>query len=287
MNKKVNILGCSLDIQTLEEVLDKISKCLEGDKQIHIVTPNPEIILFAHRHPDFLSILNRAAINVADGTGLQWAANYNQIFLTQLPVLKQIQAFIQLILSLIWFFFSKKYTSRIIPENITGTDLVPEICRICAEQEKKIFLLGGISDVAKITSQKLAAQYPNLLIAGYSNLDPDFKHECQIIEQINKTKPDCLLVAYGAPKQEYWIDRNLKKIPSVKIVAGIGGAFDFISGSVSFYGGPPATRAPLWLRRNKLEWFYRLVTQPNRISRIINAVVVFPLTVMIAKINTK
>lgn len=287
MNNKVNILGCGLDIQTLDDVLNKIKFSLCHDGQTHIVTPNPEIVLLAYHKPDLLSILNRAGINVVDGTGLQWAANYNHLPLTKIPVIRQIQAFCQLIESMIRFLFSKKYSSQIIPQIITGVDLVPHICQICGENQKKIYLLGGAPGVAQKTGQKLTEKFPNLIIAGASSLDFDQKYDQKIIDDINHSQADCLLVAYGAPKQEYWIDRNLKKIPSVKIAAGVGGAFDFIVQSVSIYGGPPAKRAPLWLRKNRLEWLFRLVTQPNRIPRIFNALVIFPLIVMVEKINTK
>jgi len=77
-----------------------------------------------------------------------------------------------------------------------------------------------------------------------------------------------LFVALGAPKQEKWIVENLKLMPSVKLVMGVGGAFDFMAGR--------ARRAPKFLRAIGLEWLWRLFCQPRRIIRIFKAVVVFP-----------
>jgi N-acetylglucosaminyldiphosphoundecaprenol N-acetyl-beta-D-mannosaminyltransferase len=81
-----------------------------------------------------------------------------------------------------------------------------------------------------------------------------------------------LFVAFGAPNQELWIARNLAKMPSVKVAMGVGGAFDFIAGKQK--------RAPQIFRSLGLEWLYRLMREPRRIVRIINAVVVFPFLVI-------
>jgi N-acetylglucosaminyldiphosphoundecaprenol N-acetyl-beta-D-mannosaminyltransferase len=91
--------------------------------------------------------------------------------------------------------------------------------------------------------------------------------------------PDVLFVAFGMGKQEKWINENLRKLPSVKIVMGVGGAFDYISGVIS--------RAPLFLRRIGLEWLYRLARQPSRIKRIFNATVVFAYFLIKNKITKK
>jgi N-acetylglucosaminyldiphosphoundecaprenol N-acetyl-beta-D-mannosaminyltransferase len=80
--------------------------------------------------------------------------------------------------------------------------------------------------------------------------------------------PDILFVALGAPKQERWIFENLNKLESVKLAMGVGGAFDFLSGKTK--------RAPLWMRKIGLEWFWRLIIEPRRVKRIIDAVIVFP-----------
>jgi len=131
-------------------------------------------------------------------------------------------------------------------KNINGIDLIYEICKL----NKKVFLLGGKKHVVEKTKEKL-----NVLECehGYQDLD-------KVVYKINKVKPDILLVGLGSPKQEKWIYENLKKMPSVKLAIGVGGAFDFISGFIK--------RSPKFLQKIGLEWLWRLIIQPKRFKRI-------------------
>ena len=97
---------------------------------------------------------------------------------------------------------------------------------------------------------------------------------------INKSHPELLFVAFGAPKQEFWLRRNLPHLPSVKVAIGIGGAFDFIAGK--------RKRAPRTMQKLGLEWLYRLIQQPSRIIRIYNATIKFPIKILTdSKSNSK
>ena len=89
----------------------------------------------------------------------------------------------------------------------------------------------------------------------------------KVIENINNSGANLLLVAFGQVRQEMWIDKNLPLMPGVKVAIGIGGTFDFLSGQIK--------RAPKWMRSLGLEWLFRLIKQPSRIGRIWNAVIVF------------
>jgi N-acetylglucosaminyldiphosphoundecaprenol N-acetyl-beta-D-mannosaminyltransferase len=162
-----------------------------------------------------------------------------------------------------------------------------EICKIAEADNKSVYLLGSGSDeVVKRTEENLKQKFPNLKVVGWGRgpgikessvsvqpfnnsigLIVDAEENVKILEDINQAKPDILFVAFGMGKQEKWIVENLKKIPGVKIAMGVGGAFDYISGSVK--------RAPLLLRKIGLEWLYRLVKQPRRVVRIWNATVKF------------
>jgi len=86
------------------------------------------------------------------------------------------------------------------------------------------------------------------------------------------------LVALGAPRQEKWIAENLAKVPSVKVAIGVGGAFDFLSGKIR--------RAPVFMQKMGLEWFWRLMQEPKRLPRIFNAVIVFLWLVLREKIKS-
>ncbi len=170
--------------------------------------------------------------------------------------------------SLINIPFSKKSIYKVIPERVTGVDLLE---KLASKTTKSIFLLGAAPGIAETTKKELEKKYESINIVGYHSGTPRKKDEKEIISMINKAKPKLLFIAYGAPKQEEWIHRNLKKLPSVKLAIGIGGSFDFISGKTK--------RAPLWMQKTGIEWIFRLIQEPSRISRIYNATIKFPLRV--------
>ncbi|MBU1992726.1 WecB/TagA/CpsF family glycosyltransferase, partial [Patescibacteria group bacterium] len=129
---------------------------------------------------------------------------------------------------------------------------------------KRIFLLGAAKGVAEEVKEK----FKKAKIVGTYEGSPAPKQEKKIRELIVNSGTEVLFVAYGAPAQEMWISRNLKFLKTVRLAVGVGGAFDFLSGKVK--------RAPGWMRKIGLEWLYRLIKEPRRIRRIINAVIKFP-----------
>lgn len=161
-----------------------------------------------------------------------------------------------------WFLGQK------IGERITGVDLTWEIAKLAAEKGYSIFFLGAAEGVAKKASHRVELLNPGLKIAGTYSGTPD---EEGIVEKINSANPDILLVAFGAPKQEKFISDN-KMALKVKIAMGVGGTFDYIADLVPY--------APSWMRKFGLEWLYRLLTQPKRWKRILNAVIIFPLLIL-------
>lgn len=139
-------------------------------------------------------------------------------------------------------------------ENVNGTDMLPLLCEKLEASGKSVFLYGGSKHVIKATVERLNREYPQLNVAGY--LD-GFTHKGNsglVCEVVNHSNADLLMVALGAPQQECWIDENLGSL-DVNAAIGVGGLFDFYSGSVS--------RAPNWLREMSLEWVWRLMMQPK------------------------
>lgn len=156
-------------------------------------------------------------------------------------------------------------------QNINGVDLIYNLVSKFKIQNSTLFLFGGTEDVVKKTAEKLGDSIIGFE-HGYQDLD-------KIINKINQVKPDVLLVGLGSPKQEKFIYYNLKKMPSVKLAIGVGGAFDFISGHVR--------RAPHVLQKIGLEWLWRLILEPRRIKRIYNGVVGIALLTLKLKIKNK
>ena len=120
-------------------------------------------------------------------------------------------------------------------------------------------------------------KFDGLNVVGTFAGSPAVNEECNLRERIDNSGADVLFVAYGAPRQELWIARNLDKLTSVCVAVGIGGSFDFISGNVK--------RAPAVMRKFGLEWLFRLFVQPSRFKRIFNALIVFPCVVLKDRFN--
>lgn len=236
------ILGVKIDNVDFKEALAKIQAFLMVDELHMVATVNPEFILTAHRDEPFKQILNNSDLNVPDGVGIKFAA---------------------------WFLGQK------IDERITGVDLTWEICKIASEKGYSVFFLGAAEGVAEIVANRIRLLNPDLKIAGTYSGTPD---EEGIVNRINSTNADILLVAYGAPKQEKFIADN-KMALKVKLAMGVGGTFDYIAGIVPY--------APIFMRKLGLEWLYRLFTQPKRWKRILNAAIVFPWMVFVSKLSRK
>ncbi len=275
MRKTINILGVNFDIITSIEAVSRVDNWLSTysgffnfRKQYLIVTPNPEIVLEANKNSEYMEVLNNADMSIPDGMGILWASKFKKITEAENNKWKRLSKFF---ISLGFTALSKKYATTEIPERVTGVDLMEKICAMAGERGHSIFLLGAAEGVAEKTAVKLIQKYPNLKIVGTFAGTPSEEDETDIVELINSTKPEIIFVAYGAPKQELWLSRNLRKLETVRVGMGVGGSFDFIAGVQK--------RAPVKLRKAGLEWLYRLYKQPSRVKRIWNAVVTFPIKI--------
>ena len=143
-------------------------------------------------------------------------------------------------------------------ERVAGSDLVGQIADRAQTTGWRIFLLGAAEGVAEQAAIKLRERYPQTHIVGTYAGSPRPEDEADIAARIRSSKADILLVAYGAPKQDKWIARNLDRT-GVSVAMGIGGSLDFIVGTQK--------RAPQWMQRVGLEWLYRLVREPWRWRR--------------------
>ncbi len=144
-------------------------------------------------------------------------------------------------------------------ENVNGTDLFPFICRLCAEKGRSIYLLGAKPGIADTVKKNMETSYPGIRVVG--TRDGYFNRETEsarVICEINRAAPDILMVAFGAPHQEKWVDAHSDEL-NAKVCIGVGGLFDFFSGRIP--------RAPKWMREFGLEWIYRLKQEPGRMWR--------------------
>lgn len=210
-----------------------------------IFTPNPEFLLRARRDEIFRSLLNKGDLLLADGVGLRFAA----AALTQ-----------------------EKLVHR-----QTGVDTLDLLARCCLKHKKRILLFGGMDDVSVDAATTLARKHEGLDVVS---LDPGFlpgdaralSMPESLLEEIRTMKPNVIAVGLGQGKQERCCLELLKMLPSVNIVIGVGGAFEMLSGRLP--------RAPRWMRQYGLEWLWRVLIEPSRLTRSLRASVVFPLVVI-------
>jgi N-acetylglucosaminyldiphosphoundecaprenol N-acetyl-beta-D-mannosaminyltransferase len=209
------------------------------DAQTWIVTANPEILLEAKRDPSYWQTLRQADLRLVDGTGLQFVG----------------------------------WLSGASPKRLRGADLADQLVRQAAEKGKIVAFVGGAPGVADKAAWVMRQRYPSLRVVAEQgghvdkNGAGDASDE-ETLHRLTLAAPELLLVAFGHPKQEEWIKRHLAELPSVKIAVGVGGTLDFWAGT--------AKPAPNALRAVGLEWLWRLIREPRRWKRIINAVVMFP-----------
>jgi N-acetylglucosaminyldiphosphoundecaprenol N-acetyl-beta-D-mannosaminyltransferase len=261
---KIKVLGVKFDNVTLKTALDEAISLAKGKGKSYIVTPNPEILLEAQKNEKFLRVLNEANLSIPDGIGILWASKFLTI---KKRTSSKIYLFIKWIFSILSVVIYPKYIRSVLTERVTGTDLMQEICRESVKHGLKIFLLGARSGTAEKIKEILEKRYEGIKIVGTESKTPSIADEEYLKNIINKSGADILFVAYGAPNQELWIKRNLPKFNTVKLAIGVGGAFNFIANIKK--------RAPIFMQKLGLEWLFRLIQEPSRIKRIINATIVF------------
>jgi N-acetylglucosaminyldiphosphoundecaprenol N-acetyl-beta-D-mannosaminyltransferase len=241
----MNIIGTRVDNFSKKEILEKIRTFLSEPKFHQIATINPEFILEAERNIEFKNILNNCDLNVADGFGIRLA----------------------------FWRFGKHLKCR-----LAGADLMLEILKIASEKKLSIFLAinkDGLSTFEEI-HDAIHKIYPDLIIDG-ENLSFNCHAELvstshEILKQVQDDR--CILLCnFGAPDQELFI--NSQKCANIKLAMGVGGSFDFLTGKVK--------RAPYLMQIIGLEWLWRLIQQPKRFKRIFNAVIIFPIKIILNK----
>jgi N-acetylglucosaminyldiphosphoundecaprenol N-acetyl-beta-D-mannosaminyltransferase len=230
---KLSIMGVRINNISMNEVLKLAEQKIKNDEKYIIYTPNTEIIMMCQKDEEFLNIMNKSDINVPDGVGLIYAGKI------------------------------KKFPLK---EKVAGYDLSINLLKMADEKGLKLYAVGGRPGVAEAAMQNIQKKYPGIKIVGAhhgyfkgTHLG-EFGHEEEIalIEDINRHKPHILFVGFGAKKQEQWIEYN-KDLINANIIIGNGGTLDGLAGIVK--------RAPDIFINLGLEWLYRLIKEPKRITR--------------------
>ena len=154
--------------------------------------------------------------------------------------------------------YMSKLLGHPLKQRTTGPDLMENICKRGAERKYKIFLLGSKETIIKALVKKIRNKYGEDIIVGYRNGYFNKDEEQNIIHKINSSGAHMLFIGIGSPYKEEFISRNLNEI-NVPFIMGVGGSFDVLSGHIK--------RAPLWMQKHGLDWFYRFLKEPKRMFR--------------------
>jgi N-acetylglucosaminyldiphosphoundecaprenol N-acetyl-beta-D-mannosaminyltransferase len=225
---RVRIGQLEIDSVSFEQALQRIDELVRRGEGGAVFTANVDHVVKAENDAAFRDAYARASLSLADGMPLLWASR-----LLRSPL----------------------------PEKVSGSDLVVPLARVAAERRWRVYLLGGRPGVAEEAGQKLAGELGVHIVgtdAPFIRADGGADDAEQMLRRLRTARPDLLLVALGAPKQELWIDRFADEIRPV-VAIGVGGSLDFVAGRVK--------RAPKWMSRAGLEWTYRLAQEPRRMWR--------------------
>jgi N-acetylglucosaminyldiphosphoundecaprenol N-acetyl-beta-D-mannosaminyltransferase len=143
-------------------------------------------------------------------------------------------------------------------ERVSGVDLYEALMKHAALKGWRVYLLGAREEVVSEVKRLYEIKYPGLLIAGYRNGYWKADEEEGIVDQIAAARADLLFVAISSPKKEHFLGQYQARM-KIPFAMGVGGTFDVAVGRVK--------RAPLWMQKCGLEWFYRFLQEPRRMFR--------------------
>ena len=220
------IFEIPIDLGRPEELLRTIAGWSGGPPR-RVMYVNAHVINQSQERPELRAALAAADLVYCDGYGVRVAARA-----LELPV----------------------------PHRMTGADWIWSLAALCEETGRSVYLLGSEPGIAGEAAETLRARHPGLDIVGHHHgyFDPGTPHADRVVEDINRCRPDILLVGMGTPKQELWVERHLDAL-DVSVLWTVGALFDYVSGRVP--------RAPGFLSDNGFEWIFRLGVEPRRMWR--------------------
>lgn len=222
---KFTYLGVTIHNHTIDSALNSIHRSITSNSKSKYAFVNPDCLNKTFEDPSYKASLNQMDCVFADGSGLQLAA---------------------------------RLLGDRIKANVNGTDLFPLLCKLCIENNHSLFLIGAREGIAEKVAKNMQQKYPGLKVAGVQHGYFSKEDEPGVIERVNASGADIVLVAFGAPRQELWMSANRESI-NAPVLMGVGGLFDFFSGRIS--------RSPKMLQDLGLEWIWRLRQEPQRMWR--------------------
>ena len=223
---KIDLANIKLDIGTSNEVKDIFIEAFDKEHTLKIMFLNAYALTIAQKDVEFKNALDSAGLLINDGVGIE------------------------------------KLVTKMgykVPENLNGTDLIPKLVEIAAKKDKKVFLLGAKEEMVSAAAEEINSKYQKQVVADYNNGFFDAIETDNIIERINSSDAEFIILGMGMPIQEKWIYNNADKLTNVKVIIAGGAIIDYMSGKLK--------RSPeIWVKL-KLEWLYRMLREPKRLIK--------------------
>lgn len=232
MSDKVSLFGMNIDRVDLAEAVAEVQSWIDErtGKCRYVVTPNVDHAVMFQENATLRDAYRDASLVLADGAPVIWAS---------------------------------RLLFRSLPERVAGSDLTPAMFAAASDAKPMTaFLLGAGPGVGQRAAKTIEQTWPHVRVVGTYSPPMGFEHNdtenTAIIERVNATQPDVLILGLGAPKQELWIHRHHKRLNASAALC-VGAVIDFLAGEKS--------RAPKIMQRVGLEWLHRLATEPKRLLR--------------------
>lgn len=278
MKKELEILGVKIKTTSKNELIKLLEDSFSDGKKISIAKINAEFITRAKNNTEFCKTLNSFDVSIVDGVGVEWAEFFLSKPISNFKIFRIFQAVWQMVVTGMALMFSKKKRAL---DRIPGQEAFYLMLGMAEKNDAPVYILGGEQDVLDKAIIKITKDFPRLKIVG-ANEGWNFETG-KVVTDINKSKAEFLVVAIGSPRQEFWIKDNIDNLKTVKVAVGEGGTLDFVAGTFK--------RAPKWMQRSGLEWFWRVFANRSktqtgsRLKRVWNSVPLFIYEVVKYKIK--
>lgn len=226
--KTASVLSVYIDVLSWEAAIGCVLRWAGRSESRYVCICNVHSVVTAGQNAEFERVLREADLATPDGAPVAW-------LMRRMGVAGQ--------------------------QRINGPDLMWRYCELSemlGEQLPSIYLYGGSQTVLTSLQQRLSVRFPKMRIAGaYS---PPFRplsaeEDAEVVNRINGSGAGVVWVSLGCPKQEFWMSEHRGRIKAVMV--GVGAAFDYHAGTIK--------RAPAWMQNSGLEWFHRLLSEPQRL----------------------
>lgn len=154
--------------------------------------------------------------------------------------------------------WASRLLGKTLKERVAGVDLFEALMCRAAKMGWRVYLLGAREEVISKVKYIYEQKYPGMIVAGYRNGYWKQEEESAVVNDIKLAKADLLFVAISSPKKEQFLGQYLAEM-KIPFAMGVGGTLDVAVGNIK--------RAPLWMQKSGLEWFYRFLQEPRRMFK--------------------